>query len=43
MRFLAPALPRTAVTFLMEEEWYVHADGPALPADSTDVLAGLSR
>lgn len=43
MRFLAPALPRTAVTQLMDEEWYVHADGPVLPAGSTDVLAGLAR
>lgn len=43
MRFLAPALPRTAVAQLMDEEWYVHADGPALPAGSGDVLAGLAR
>jgi LmbE family N-acetylglucosaminyl deacetylase len=43
MRFLAPALPRTALTHLLGEEWYVHADGPALPAGSTDVLAGLAR
>lgn len=42
MRFLAPALPRTAVSQLLAEEWYVHADGPALPAGSTDVLAGLA-
>jgi N-acetyl-1-D-myo-inositol-2-amino-2-deoxy-alpha-D-glucopyranoside deacetylase len=43
MRFLAPALPRTAVAQLLDEEWYVHADGPALPAGSTEVLAGLAR
>ena len=43
MRFLAPALPRTAVAHLLGEEWYMHADGPALPAGSTDVLAGLAR
>jgi LmbE family N-acetylglucosaminyl deacetylase len=42
-RFLAPALPRAALDQLMAEEWYVHADGPALPPGSTDVLAGLSR
>ena len=46
MRFLAPALPRSAMVQLMAEEWFVHADGPPLPkvaiAGATCALAGLS-
>jgi N-acetyl-1-D-myo-inositol-2-amino-2-deoxy-alpha-D-glucopyranoside deacetylase len=40
MRFLAPALPRAALARLMAEEWYVHADGPALPARASRDGAG---
>jgi N-acetyl-1-D-myo-inositol-2-amino-2-deoxy-alpha-D-glucopyranoside deacetylase len=42
MRFLAPALPRSAMIQLMAEEWFVHTDGPPLPADAIGALAGLT-
>jgi N-acetyl-1-D-myo-inositol-2-amino-2-deoxy-alpha-D-glucopyranoside deacetylase len=42
-RFLAPALPRAALDRLMAEEWFVHADGPALAAGAQqDVFAALA-
>jgi N-acetyl-1-D-myo-inositol-2-amino-2-deoxy-alpha-D-glucopyranoside deacetylase len=42
MSFLAPALPGSAMVQLMAEEWFVHADGPPLPAGAESALAGLA-